>query len=257
MRKLSSLCAFILCALISANSQALTYEDCFKKASKRYGVPYKTLLAVAFTESSFRAHAVNTKLNRNGTGDYGFMQINSLWAKAAKNYGFSWHEVKTNPCTNVMFGAKILRQNYKRMKSWQGAIGAYNAGFSKSARAQATRRNYYNKVMRNKANGVRYAHRLRKRTSASSSYAKAARGKPIRQTYKAPVEEAPFSVAIVEQPQRKYAEEQLIEVSDSVVISSGAEVFPEGQVVSTAEGLVFEPIIIEAGEEVPTYVIGE
>lgn len=161
MRQLFSL--LLLLAIGLGQGNAKDYETCFEKAAKKHNVPLSILFAVSFTESSFKPHAKNK--NRNGTRDYGFMQINSIWAKQAPQMGYSWQQVKTNPCTNVMFGSHILKSNKKRLGSWRAAVGAYNAGFAKSAKAKKRRQHYYNKVIRNKGIAKRYIHRLRKKSS--------------------------------------------------------------------------------------------
>ncbi len=66
--------------------QAKTYEVCFKDAAKKHNIPVQWLYAIAFTESSFNPRSKNN--NRNGTRDYGFMQINSIWKKEAKRIGY-------------------------------------------------------------------------------------------------------------------------------------------------------------------------
>lgn len=137
-----------------------TLEQCFHEASEKNEVPVNLLFAVAFTESSFKANSLNK--NKNGSHDYGLMQINSIWAKDAKRHGFNWEKIKKDPCTNVMFGSYILKQNKKRLGSWSKAIGAYNAGFSNTPKAKKVRQRYYAKVMRNKLLAKRYITRLQR-----------------------------------------------------------------------------------------------
>lgn len=146
---------FILLALfVGFAGYGKTLEQCFHDASVENDVPVNLLFAVAFTESSFKANSLNK--NKNGSHDYGLMQINSIWAKDAKRHGFSWEKIKKDPCTNVLFGSYILKQNKKRLGSWSKAIGAYNAGFSNSPKAKKVRKRYYSKVMRNKLIAQRY-----------------------------------------------------------------------------------------------------
>lgn len=140
---------------------AKTYEACFKRAAKKNNVPLDILLAVSFTESSFRHSSRNS--NRNGTADYGLMQINSIWAKEAHKYGYQWSKIKRNACTNIMFGSLILKNNKKRLGSWKSAIGAYNAGFANTAKAKKRRLKYYKKVIRNRAVAKRYIKRLKRK----------------------------------------------------------------------------------------------
>ncbi len=142
-------------------TQADTYDKCFKEAAKKHDLPIKWLYAISYTESSFRPNSKNK--NRNGTRDYGLMQINSIWKKEAKKLGYSWHKIKTDPCTNVMFGGHILKSNYKRAKNMKKAIGAYNAGFGKTPKAKRLRQRYYSKVSRNRKVAQRHLHRLKKK----------------------------------------------------------------------------------------------
>ncbi len=134
--------------LLCSNAEAETLESCFKKAAVEHNVPLHLLLAVSYTESRFKPKVRG--LNRNGTRDYGLMQINSVWSKQAKKLGYSWQKIKTNPCANVMFGGYILKYNRKRMGSWSAAVGAYHAGFGKTPKAKKRRQRYYHLVMSHK-----------------------------------------------------------------------------------------------------------
>lgn len=127
---------------------AHSIESCFKKASQKHDVPLHYLLAVSYTESRFKGNLSHR--NKNGTHDYGLMQINSIWSNPAKKMGYNWNKIKTNSCTNIMFGSHILKLNFKRLGSWQSAIGAYNAGFSKTKKAQKRRQRYFNLVMKHR-----------------------------------------------------------------------------------------------------------
>ncbi len=154
-------CAFASLLLLTSVGYSKTLEQCFHDSSEKNGVPVHLLFAVAFTESSFRPHSLNK--NKNGSHDYGLMQINSIWSKEAKKHGFSWEKIKKDPCANVMFGGYILKQNKKRLGSWSSAIGAYNAGFSKSPKARKVRQRYYQKVMRNRLIAQRHIKRLKRK----------------------------------------------------------------------------------------------
>ncbi len=141
--------------------QAKTYEVCFKDAAKKHNIPVQWLYAIAFTESSFNPNSKNN--NRNGTRDYGFMQINSIWKKEAKRVGYSWHKITTNPCANIMFGGYILKENLRRTKSMKKAIGAYNVGFANTPKAKRLRSRYYQKVSKNRHVAKRHLKRLRRK----------------------------------------------------------------------------------------------
>lgn len=159
MKKTTLLFLILLFGLTTG--YAKTYEACFKRAAEKNNVPLDILLAVSFTESSFR-HSSRNK-NHNGTADYGLMQINSIWAKEAHKYGYQWSKIKKNACTNIMFGSLILKNNKKRLGSWASAVGAYNAGFANTAKAKKRRLRYYKKVLRNRALAKRHIKRLKRK----------------------------------------------------------------------------------------------
>ncbi len=150
----------LLVILFCTSAQAKSLESCFKKAANKHNIPLDLLLAVSYTESRFKT-GLNGK-NKNGTRDYGPMQINSIWSKQAKKVGYNWKKIKTNPCTNIMFGGYILKYNRKRMGSWTAAIGAYNAGFGNTPKAKKRRLRYYRLVMRHHAVAQRYIKKVKK-----------------------------------------------------------------------------------------------
>ncbi|PIE44791.1 MAG: hypothetical protein CSA44_03195 [Gammaproteobacteria bacterium] len=133
--------------------QAKSLNSCFQEAANKHAIPVEYLLAVSYTESRFKPKVKGH--NKNGSKDYGLMQINSIWSKQAKHMGYSWKKITTNPCTNIMFGGQILKDNRKRMGSWSAAIGAYNAGFAKTPKAKKRRARYYNLVMSHKKAAVK------------------------------------------------------------------------------------------------------
>lgn len=140
-----------------------TYEACFLKAAKKHGIEVEWLHAISFTESSFDPKSKNR--NKDGSRDYGLMQINSLWKEKAKELGYNWETITKNPCENVMFGGHILKENLKRLKSLELAIGAYNAGFADTPKAQKRRKSYYLKVAKNREVAKRYLDRLKKKVA--------------------------------------------------------------------------------------------
>lgn len=95
---------------------------CFEEAGQMYGVSPEILFNIASVESRFNPAAVNQ--NKNGSYDYGLMQINSIWAKTI---GPDRWRALSDPCTNVKTGAWILSQCLSRYGyTWQG-IGCYNS----------------------------------------------------------------------------------------------------------------------------------
>lgn len=117
MKRILAILAFI--GLATAGS---AHAFCFQEAGERYGVAPQVLWGIAQIESNFNPNAVNR--NKNGSYDYGVMQINSSWRKTL---GEQLWKSLSDPCTNVMTGAYILRQCMDKYgNSWK-AIGCYNS----------------------------------------------------------------------------------------------------------------------------------
>ena len=98
-------------------------EDyCFDEAGSQYGINPKILQAIARVESNNNPRAVNR--NRNGSYDFGVMQINSSWGY---RLGLDWWLTLGDPCTNIKSGAMILAGCMKQYGySWE-AVGCYNS----------------------------------------------------------------------------------------------------------------------------------
>lgn len=95
---------------------------CFEEAGNMYGISPVLLKSVARAESGLDSSAVN--MNKNGSADLGLMQINSNWIET---FQIDRNELMSDPCYNVMIGARILRQCIDRHGySWE-AVGCYNA----------------------------------------------------------------------------------------------------------------------------------
>lgn len=84
-------------------------------------IPWRTMLSVAFKESSLRRNAINHR-----TKDYGLMQIN---AKNILRYGLSRERLLTDEAYALEAGCKILSANQaryaKKIPYW---IGLYRSG---------------------------------------------------------------------------------------------------------------------------------
>jgi len=69
----------------------------------------------------------DAKKNNNGTIDYGPMQINSIWLKKLKPFGYTAHDLQFNPCTNVNVGTWILAQKIASNHAVWSGIGDYHS----------------------------------------------------------------------------------------------------------------------------------
>jgi soluble lytic murein transglycosylase-like protein len=110
------------CMLLLAPAAARADELCFQEAGVEYSINPLILKAIAKVESNFNPRAVNW--NKNGTYDFGVMQINSSWYYTL---GKDWWMTLGDPCSNIKGGAKILSGCMKKYGySWE-AIGCYNS----------------------------------------------------------------------------------------------------------------------------------
>ena len=101
---------------------SFAFYNCFFDAGKRYGVDPVLLIAITKVESNFNPQAIN--VNRNGTRDYGIMQINSSWLeryRIPKEWLFE-------PCYNIHFGAMVLRRCMETYRNISLAVDCYNKG---------------------------------------------------------------------------------------------------------------------------------
>lgn len=115
------------------------FSFCFDDAGRYYNINPDLLEAIAYTESRLEQGAINDK-NRNGSVDYGLMQINSSWLSKLKNFGITKEDVINDSCINVFVGAWVLAQNFKSHGENWTSVGAYNAGFS--SKKEKTRMKY-------------------------------------------------------------------------------------------------------------------
>jgi len=95
---------------------------CFDEAGAMYAIHPDILRAIAKVESNYQTRAINW--NRNGTYDFGVMQINSSWA-----YTIGLEQWKTlgDSCSNIKTGAMILAGCMKKYGYTWDAIGCYNS----------------------------------------------------------------------------------------------------------------------------------
>jgi soluble lytic murein transglycosylase-like protein len=91
------------------------FRSAFATASSRTGVPLSLLVATAYEESHMNPSA------RSGAGAAGLLQLMPATAHELRLEG-------NDPATNVLAGARYLRQMIDRFGSRDLALAAYNAG---------------------------------------------------------------------------------------------------------------------------------
>ncbi len=119
--------------------------SCINQAAITYRVPAILIISVLKTEDG---HIGTATKNKNGSHDYGPMQINGrTWLKQLKVFGVTKYDVQYNPCINVAVGTWILASNIANNKQlWQG-VGDYNSAtpvFNHSYRVKV--KNLYAKI---------------------------------------------------------------------------------------------------------------
>lgn len=110
--------AVLLMILLPAVANAF----CFDEAGRAFGINPQLLRSIAKTESNLKPGAVNR--NSNGSTDMGLMQINSSWIHGMK---LDSDRLLSDPCYNVMTGAKIMKLCIDRYGYAWEAVGCYNA----------------------------------------------------------------------------------------------------------------------------------
>lgn len=92
--------------------------ECINQAAVEYHVPATLIISVLKTENGKAGSATP---NKNGTYDYGPMQINSSWVTKIAAYGYSAKSLQYNPCINVSVGTWILANEIASNQDlWQG-----------------------------------------------------------------------------------------------------------------------------------------
>lgn len=117
----------LLCALLSgafASKAAHAATDCFSAAAAYQSVNPLILRAIAWQESHDNVSAMHK--NRNGSIDYGLMQINSIHLPKLAQYGISSDKLM-DPCSNVYIAAWHLRRQMDKYGNSWAAVGAYHS----------------------------------------------------------------------------------------------------------------------------------
>ena len=102
---------------------------CLVAAARKHGLDYALVRSIAEQESRFNPLAVRAPYaagNRDGSVDYGLMQINSSWLPTLARYGITKNDL-FNPCVNADVGGWILADLFRRLGITWDAVGAYNA----------------------------------------------------------------------------------------------------------------------------------
>lgn len=98
--------------------------ECINKAAVQYHIPAVIIIAVLRMENGHVGDAIR---NKNGTYDYGPMQINSIWLPEIQKYGYTKEAIQYDPGANVAVGTWILSRAIADDKTlWRG-VGNYHS----------------------------------------------------------------------------------------------------------------------------------
>jgi soluble lytic murein transglycosylase-like protein len=98
--------------------------ECINKAAVTYKLPPELIIAVLRTENGRKDMA---RPNKNGTFDYGPMQINTIWLSQIQQYGYTKDMILHNPCLNVWVGTWILAQEVAANPNFWRGVGSYHS----------------------------------------------------------------------------------------------------------------------------------
>lgn len=129
--------------------------ECINKAAVTYFVPASVIISVINTEGGETGMA---NINKNGTVDYGAMQVNSIWLPKVEPYGYTVQKLQFDPCSNVMVGTWILAQNIaKSPYTWKGIGDYHSTTFDKNISYQGKVWGHYaalEKILNDKKNDL-------------------------------------------------------------------------------------------------------
>lgn len=108
--------------------------ECINQAAEVYHVPASLIISVLRAENG-RVGMANP--NKNGTFDYGPMQINTFWLRKLSPYGIRVEQLQYDACANVSVGAWILAQGIATSPNlWQGVANYHSRATEHNLRYQ-------------------------------------------------------------------------------------------------------------------------
>lgn len=109
------------------------------EAGQNYEINYLLLKAIAQTESGQNPRALNCA-NRNGSCDYGIMQINSIHLPTLKTQGITVEKLFDEKI-NIQVGARVLKGCIQRYGFTYKTLNCYNGKINGN--------DYYTRVIKN------------------------------------------------------------------------------------------------------------
>ena len=112
--------AFVIVGLIAAPACAdslnsLREAHCIEASARYNRIPAALLRAIRLQEGG---RAGGWHINRDGSIDYGVMQINSRWLPLLTQKGYNASALTYDPCASIAAGAWILAQALGHYGAW-------------------------------------------------------------------------------------------------------------------------------------------
>lgn len=98
--------------------------SCINQAAIEYHVPASVIISVIKTENGKVGEA---NLNKDGSYDYGPMQINSRWIFQLRHAGYTSNDLQFDACKNVTAGTWVLAQAIADGKTFWSGIADYHS----------------------------------------------------------------------------------------------------------------------------------
>lgn len=115
---------FLILLVFSCSAHSAPYERYFAEAGTYYNIPPLLIKNIALIESGGNPNAV--RLNRNGSKDYGLMQINSIHFRRLAQWGINERNIM-EPKINIFVGSWLLSEHIKERGFNLQAIGNYHS----------------------------------------------------------------------------------------------------------------------------------
>jgi len=98
--------------------------ECINQAAISYHVPATYIISILKMEGG--KNGLKSP-NKDGTYDYGPMQINSRWLSTVATYGYTEYDLQFNPCANVAVGTWILAKEIADGQTIWNGVGNYHS----------------------------------------------------------------------------------------------------------------------------------
>jgi len=111
-----------------ALAATMAYPACVAPIEQHFRLPTGIVPAIIRVESGGNPQAIN-RANRNGTTDFGMMQINSFHLPRLAAHGVDERVLLSHPCKNIAIGADVLAQGLAATGGvLTQALSMYNTG---------------------------------------------------------------------------------------------------------------------------------